>query len=188
MRKIVTLFALPLLIPAAASAQELDRDSQRLELSATAPVACVISSPRVTSQSNASFTSTGTSSGQVNITELVDANNARSRASAIELSLPVVCNASHRVRVSSSNGGLLRAGATGRGRGGAFQEFLGYNVGIDWAGQTATLDSNTNNANINARQPGKGDMVIRIATPAGSGPLIAGQYSDSIVVEVQPAN
>ena len=108
------------------------------------------------------------------------------RLGFVELSLPVVCNASHRVELRSANGGLQRAGATGRG--GAFREFLAYQVGLNWAGQSVQLDTANRSANINASQPGKGDMVIRIATPAGGGPLVAGQYSDSIVVEVQPAN
>jgi Spore Coat Protein U domain len=188
MRKLPYLLAATLLaIPANAQAQELTRASQRLELAAVAPVSCVISQPVVGNQSNTSFTATGTSSGQVNITQLVDAG-AAPRASSIELSLPVLCNASHNIRISSANGGLLRTGAAGRGQSGAFQEFLGYQVGLDWAGQTVTLNSTTTNANINASQPAKGAMVIRIATPAGGAPLVAGQYSDSIVVEVQPAN
>lgn len=188
MRKLPILIAAALALPAAAQAQELTRATQRLELAAVAPVACVISSPTVTSQSNASFASTSASSGQVSITELVDGQNATSRPSSIELSLPVVCNASHRVRVSSANGGLLRAGGSAVARPGGFQEYLTYNVGIDWAGQSAVLETSRRDTSIDSNQPGKGDMVIRIATPAGSGPLVAGQYSDSIVVEVQPAS
>lgn len=186
MRKLPFLFAAALLVPAGAQAQELDRASQRLEVAAVAPVGCVINPPSVTSQSNASYVANGPANGQVNITQLVDAEDATSRASSIELNLPVVCNASHRVMVRSSNGGLQRAGATGRG--GMFQEFLAYTVGIDWSGQTIELQTSRSSANLDVAQPGKGDMVIRIATPAGSGPLVAGQYNDSIVVEVQPTN
>ena len=188
MRKLSLLIAATLALPAAAQAQELDRASQRLELTANAPVACVMSSPSVGNQVNASFVSTSAASGQVNITEFVDPVNATSRASSIELNLPMVCNASHSVRVSSANGGLLRAGATGQGAGGAFAEFLAYNVGVDWSGQSVNLLTTNTTASIAAPDPGKGEMTIRIATPAGSGPLVAGQYSDSIVVEVQPAN
>ena len=188
MRKLPTLIAAALALPAAAQAQELDRASQRLELAANAPVACVISSPSVGIQANASFISTSASSGQVNITEFVDPANATPRASSIELNLPMLCNASHSVRVSSANGGLLRAGAVGRGATGDFAEFLPYNVGVDWAGRSVNLLTTNNTANIDASDPGKGEMTIRIATPAGSGPLIAGQYTDSIVVEVQPTN
>ncbi|HOB12755.1 MAG TPA: hypothetical protein PK680_06130 [Novosphingobium sp.] len=193
MRKLPFLFAatlagLGLAVPGLAQAQDLTTASQRLELAAVAPVACVISTPSVTNQSNASYASTGSASGQVSITELVDGDDATSRASSIELNLPVVCNASHRVRISSANGGLLRAGGSAAGRSGGFQEFLAYQVGIDWAGQSAQLQTTSRDTSIDANQPGKGEMVIRIATPAGGGPLIAGQYSDSIVVEVQPAS
>lgn len=187
MRKLPILIAAALALPAGAQAQELTRASQRLELAGVAPVACVISPPTVGSQSNASFSTTGASSGQVSITEFVDGQNASSRASSIELNLPLVCNASHRVRVSSTNGGMRRAGSTGAGQGG-FAEYLAYTVGIDWSGQSVQLLTSNNNANIDMGQPGKGQMTIRIATPAGGGPLVAGQYSDSIVVEVQPAS
>jgi Spore Coat Protein U domain len=188
MRKLPLLIAAAMALPGAAQAQELNRGSQRLEMAAIAPVACVISQPTVANQSNASFTATGTSSGQVNITQLVDSASAAPRASSIELSLPVVCNASHRIIVRSANGGLLRTGASGRGNGGAFAEYLSYQVGVDWSGQSVQLDTKNNNANIYASQPGKGALTIRIATPAGGTPLVAGQYSDSIVLEVQPAN
>lgn len=188
MRKLPILVAVALAFPAAGQAQELNRAAQRLELAANAPVACVISPPSVGNQANASFAATSASSGQVNITEFVDPANATSRASSIELNLPMVCNASHSVRISSANGGLLRAGAAGRAGTGAFAEFLAYNVGVDWSGRSVNLLTSDNTATIAASDPGKGEMTIRIATPAGSGPLVAGQYSDSIVVEVQPAN
>lgn len=186
MRKLSFMTLAILALPASAQAQELTRSSQRLELAAEAPVACVISQPTVGNQSNASFATTGASSGQVNITQLVDAQSAQPRASSIELSLPVVCNASHQVRVTSANGGLRRAGATAAG--GGFQQFLAYSVGIDWSGQTVDFNTSNTNATLDASRPAKGTMIIRIATPAGGAPLVAGQYSDSIVVEVQPAN
>lgn len=188
MRKLPLLIAAALALPGTAQAQELNRGSQRLEMAAIAPVSCVISQPTVGNQSNASFTATGSSSGQVNITQLVDSQNAAPRASSIELSLPVVCNASHRIVVRSANGGLLRTGASGRGTGGAFAQYLSYQVGIDWSGQSVQLDTSNNTADLNASQPAKGALTIRIATPAGGTPLVAGQYSDSIVLEVQPAN
>ncbi len=188
MRKLLIPIAAVAALPAVAQAQELDRGNQRLELAGNAPVACVISSPSVGTQANASFISTSASSGQINITEFVDPVNATSRASSIQLNLPMICNASHSVRVSSANGGLLRAGAASRVATGGFSEFLAYNVGVDWAGRSVDLLTTNNTANIAAADPGRGEMTIRIVTPAGTGPLIAGQYSDSIVVEVQPAS
>ncbi len=188
MRMLPYVIAAVLAVPAAAQAQELDRATQRLELAANAPVACVISSPSAGGQANATLTSTRASSGQVNMWVFVDSVNATSLASSIELSLPMVCNASHSVRVSSANGGLLRGGAVSRTPSGGFSEFLPYNVGLDWSGRSIDLLTSNNTADLAVSDPGKGEMTIRIATPAGSGPLIAGQYTDSIVVEVQPAS
>lgn len=186
MRTLPILIVAALALPAAAQAQELNRATQKLELTALAPVACVISPATVSRADNASFSNTGSSSGQVSINALVDVTTAAPRASSIELSLPVVCNASHRIELRSANGGLQRAGATGSS--GAFREFLAYQVGLDWVGQSLQLDTASRSVNLPTNQPGKGEMIIRIATPAGGGPLVAGQYSDSIVVEVQPAN
>lgn len=188
MRKLPIMIAAILAIPAGAQAQDTNRASQRLELAAVAPVACVISQPTVGNQTNASFSATSSASGQVSITQFVDPQNATALPSSIELNLPVVCNSSHSVRVTSSNRGLLRDGAGSAAQPGGFAEFLAYQVGIDWSGQSVELQTGNGNASINASQPGKGDVTIRIATPAGGGPLVAGQYTDSIVVEVQPAN
>lgn len=187
MRKSI-LFAVAVFLPGAAQAQELDRAAQQLVMSGTAPVACVINAPRAANQSNASFTETGSSSGQINITQFVDPQSAQPRASSIELNVPVLCNTSHRVRISSLNGGLLRGGAKGRGQGGTFAEFVRYTIGLDWLGQTTQFDTGTNSTSIRANQPGRGNAVLRVATPAGGAPLVAGQYRDTIVVEVEPSN
>ena len=173
---------------APATAQVTDTASQRLELLGNAPAACVISTASAANGSNASFTATGASSARVNITQLVDSQNATSLASSIELSVPVICNASHRVVVRSTNGGLARAGGNQRGTGGAFSEFLTYRFGLGWAGQVLDRGSDTGEVTLDAGQAAKGDVRLRIVTPAGSGPLVAGQYNDSIVIEFQAAN
>ena len=175
-------FALP------AAAQVTDTASQRLEIMGNAPPACVISQATASNASNASYAATGASAGQINITQLVDGNTATSLASSIELSLPVICNASHRVIVRSTNGGLSRLGGNSRGSTGGFSEFLAYNFGLGWAGQNLDRGSDTGPVIVDATEPAKGEVRIRVTTPAGSGPLIAGQYNDSIVIEFSAAN
>lgn len=174
-------------LAAPAQAQVTDTTSQRLELIGNAPAACVFSTPTASNGSNASFTATSANSARINITQLVDNQNATSLASSIELSLPMVCNASHRVVVRSTNGGLARLGGNSRGSGG-FVEFLAYRFGIGWAGQNLDRSSDTGEVIVDAGEPAKGEVRLRITTPAGSGPLVAGQYNDSIVIEVQAAN
>ncbi len=175
------------LIAVPAEAQVIDTASNRLELLGDAPAACVFAAPTAGSGSNATLAVTGSTSARINITQLVDGTNANSLPSSIELNLPVICNAAHRVVVRSTNGGLSRVGGNQRGSG-PFAEFLAYSFGIGWAGQQLDRGSDTGDAVLDATQPAKGEVRLRIATPAGSGPLVAGQYNDAIVIEFQAAN
>lgn len=187
--------ALPLSILAAltcagtAQAQELDRASQQVVMRGDAPVGCVANSARAGNALNASWQEQGPNGGRVVITSLVDDTSATARASAIQLSLPVICNSSHRITVRSSNGGLLRQGASGNrnGRGG-FSEFQAYDVALQWQQQVVRIGGNTGTATLNQAQPAKGDLVVDIAVPRGTTPLVAGTYSDAVVVEIRPAN
>lgn len=186
------LLASPMLAIAAvpALAQGVATASQEFEMLGDAPAACVLNSPTASGTVNASFSATSASAGQISITELVDPQTAMPRQSAIQLSLPAVCNTSHRVTVRSSNGGLLRAGgqASNRQSAGRFGDFLIYSFGIDWAGQSLVRPSDAGLVEIDSTQPRDGEILLRVTTPEGGGPLVAGQYSDSIVVEVQASN
>ena len=181
-----------LLVLAASSpttAQEVQASSQQLRLAGTAPAACLLSAPVVNAATNASFAVTGASSAQIAITQLVDTQTATSLASTIALSLPVTCNASNTVTLRTTNGGLRRAGsAAGLAAPGGFSEFLSYRLGLDWAGQSLDQASTAGEATIASAQPAQGNMVLRVSTTAGNGPLVAGRYDDSIVIEVHAAN
>lgn len=172
----------------AAQAQTADNAPQALVLAGDAPPACVIDQPTASNPVNASYRSTGGSSGQIDIAQFVDPQTALSQASSIELNLPVICNTSHRLVVRSLNGGLLRDGAVASTGGGGFSEFLSYQVSVAWNGQSIEKSSDGGATSIDAAQPGSGDMVIRVATLAGGGPMVAGQYNDAIVVAFEPAN
>lgn len=187
--------ALPITILAAlafagsAQAQELDRASQQVVMRGDAPVACVANSARAGNASNAVWQDQGPNGGQVVITSLVDETTAAARPSAIQLSLPVVCNSSHRITLRSANGGLLRQGAMGnRNRPGGFSEFQAYDVAMQWQQQVVRLGGGTATASLAFAQPAKGDLVVDISVPRGTTPLVAGTYSDAVVVEIRPAN
>lgn len=174
----------------AAQAQQLDRSSQQLELFGDAPVACVANSARVTSATNATFQSTGPSGGSVVFPLLVDTTTATARASSIGLALPVICNSSHRVTLRSENGGLLRQGGSRTGNANrGFTEFQAYGVSVQWQGQSASVgNGGSNSAALAQSQPAKGDVQLEIAVPQGTQPLVLGTYTDTVVVEIRPAN
>ncbi len=168
-----------------AIAQENDTSNRRLEMIGEAPAACVLGQPTAVNAVNASFTIGDRTSGTIGIPEFIDLQTAETLASSIDLEFPVTCNASHSVTLRSTNGGMLREGApsnAARSTGG-FREFVGYDMQLGWAGKQIDLGSETTSAEIDAGQPAKGELVLRVATPAGSGPLVAGQYSDAIIIE-----
>lgn len=189
MRKLAFRVAFAVLACGPAHAQEIDTASNRIEMVGDAPAACVVSPPAATGGQNATFSPGDASNSRISITQLVDQQNALSQASSIQLSVPATCNSSHRVVVRSSNGGLARGGVgTAAGGGGGFGEFLPYDVAIDWAGKSIAQTSDQGVALLETTQPGTGTVSIRVATRAGGGPLVAGQYTDSIIIEFQPSN
>lgn len=171
----------------AAFVQDIARSSQQLELNATAPSNCVVRAVRATGDANASFQTSGTTGGQVTITRLVDPDTAQPRATTIEIAIPATCNASHRVTARSGQGGLQRLGATGA-QGTGFAEFLPYSMQVGWAGVQRSQTSDQGPLAIAVANGATGEVALRIATTAGGTPLVAGQYEDSIVIQLQPAD
>lgn len=172
-----------------AQAQEINRADQRLEMQGDAPAGCVANAARASNQINATYQDNGPTGGVVVFPILVDESTATTRASSIQLAVPVVCNTSHQITVRSYNGALVRLGANAaRSGSGGFSETQSYDVGLQWQQQTARLGGLTASAAIFYNQPAKGDLIVDIAIPRGTNPLVAGTYSDAVVVEIRPAN
>lgn len=190
MRAVSLLIVSGLFAAVPAQAQELNRGTQRLELLGAAAPACVAGSARPGRQVNATYQDGGPSGGTIVIPILVDPTTAATQGSAIQLNLPVVCNTSHHISVRSYNGGLLRdgAGAGGNRNTGGFSQFQGYDVLVAWQNATARIGGNGSTAALAYGQPAKGDLILDIAIPKGTQPLVAGTYRDAVVVEIRPSN
>jgi spore coat protein U-like protein len=187
---IVFAAAFPIALASAGALAQNPRSSEhRIDLYGEAPSACVIRTPGAASGTNASFAAVGASSGEVRITELVDPNNAEPRAASINLALPVICNAPHRVTLRSGNGGLLRAGGQRGSRPGGFGEFLPYQLSAQWAGSQVQASSDRGAPLTIQSQAGRaGDVSISVAIPQGGQPLVAGTYADAVTIEFEVAN
>lgn len=177
--------------PIAVHAQTLNESGQELEFVGQAPPACVLRAPTATAGVNANFDPTGPASGELRIVQMVSPDTAEPLPTSITLALPVICNASHRIELRSQNGGLLRDRGNARNRqsGSGFGEFLTYQVGLDWAGQQRSASSEeATTLAIDAPRGAAGDATLTFSLPGGGGPLVAGRYSDAIVIEFQAAN
>jgi hypothetical protein len=188
MMRLLLITAAALALPGLALAQTTNTGHGRLDLTGTAPSACLISTPTAAAGANTTFQSTGAQQGQVTITQLADPTTAQPVAATINLALPIICNAAHRVTISTTNGGLARVGGSGQTTGG-FREFLPYSVSASWAGQTATATSTAGaTVTINANDGAAGQLSLVIQVPGGGTPLIAGTYDDQVVIQLQVAS
>lgn len=184
--KLLTV-ALALMAASPAAAQAGDVARGRVEIAGRTPPACLIRTARAGEALNASFAPSGPSSGEIRIAELVDPQTAQPRAAAMVIELPVVCNAAHRLTLSSANGGLLREGGDPRNRQTAsgFGELLGYQLDASWGGRVLILDAaEAPLAALDIPDGATGDLSLRLSIPAGGGPLVAGRYSDTVVIEL----
>jgi hypothetical protein len=185
-RAVLTL--LTAAVPALAAAQVVDPAVRpRLDLIGDAPSACMLQAPTAGPGANAALERVGPLSGQVRITRLVDPNTLEPQAASIDLAFPLICNSAHRLIVRTARGGLVldtpAPPATG------FRDRLSYTVEAEWAGARAEGSSDSRTpVDIAVSDGAAGVVSVSIRIPGGGAPLVAGAYSDSVVVELQPAN
>lgn len=178
----LSLAALP------AVAQTTDTGRGRLEITGHAPATCVIQTARTSDGINASFVATSASAGEIRIANLVDPITAQPRLAEIIVTLPIVCNAANRLTLTTANGGLLRDGGTGRHRQSATElgELVGYSVSAGWANRVLALNTNTGSTISFAVPDGTaGDLSLLVRVSPGGGPLVAGRYADTVIIELQ---
>jgi hypothetical protein len=187
-RYLIAALALASCTPA--FAQSTDTGLQQLDIAGIANPACLMRGPAATGGVNASFQNISASSGEIRIVELVNPQTAQPRATSINIAMPVICNSAHRLSIISRNGGLKRVSANERNQsGGGFADFLSYSLNAAWAGQSLSQSSDVSGGlNINAANAGAGNMTIGFAVKAGTTPLVAGVYTDSLTIEFRAAN
>ena len=187
MMRSICLSLLLAFAPATAFAQNTAPQG-RLDIVGEAPNACVISSPGSAAGANAIFRSMTAGAAEVRITEMIDPQTSTARASSISILLPIICNSAHRLVLSSGNGGLLRDGGSTQPGPGGFREFVPYQVSAVWSGQTVASASDGGPVVINVPDGAAGDASVTIDVPGGGAPLVAGGYSDAVVIELRVEN
>jgi hypothetical protein len=203
MRKITSLLplaiALGMALPAAAqsttaSLPETDSTSgpvaaplttQNLSIEGSAPTACSIRVITLNPGSAATLTSATQGNALVTLgtPNFVDPQTAVPTGGRVFLGVPIICNGAHTVIVRSTNGRLtLESGAAG---GNGFRNAVDYSLTTSWAGLNQSFNTqSTSSLQIPVSQANSGDALVTIDIPSGGQPLVAGVYSDLIVVEV----
>lgn len=101
------------------------------------------------------------------------------------LNIPVLCNQAHTLSVESRRGGLSLSQVPLEA--GAFRTSVPYRVQVSWAGADDDFSSDGSSAFLSIGDAGQGLLNVVIDIPAGGVPLVAGSYSDELVLVLSVA-
>lgn len=162
-------------------ADQTQRNS--METGATVAKVCRLGSVTMSNAQNATFNVTD-QGGTIALSAMADRNTARALPATISVTFDSVCNQSLFIRLVSANGGLKQEqGAQG---GNGFINRVDYSADLGWAGGQANLTTTggTNESTIVPLSGAQsGPVTLNITIPAGSQPLVAGDYADVLTVE-----
>jgi hypothetical protein len=176
-----------LLGPSLAMAQDVSVETSqgRTQFIGTAPLACLLSTPVGNQISGATLTTTG-ASAQLTFSSdtLIDPQTAVARPFTMSLAVPVLCNAAHSVIIRSLRGGMAPQSGTTQVNG--FSSRIDLDVSASWAGTNVQGSTNGNplSLSINVLDAASGNVEVTLRGVGGTNPLVAGRYSDGIVIDL----
>lgn len=176
--------------------------SNAISVGGTAVDVCLIrTAPTVGALTNATLSNLGAGAGTIAIDTLANTTDATLNAASIQLTFPAMCNNTHRVSVTSAQGGLQNASAvenTVMSGSANFIRKVGYTVGYTWAGSTGgglALSTNsgtggsgptagsTTSTPLQISGANDGNLVMTIAVAAvANTPVVAGSYTDTLTL------
>lgn len=180
-RHALLLTALVASVPATASAQEVVTQSNQLSYSGQIQPGCIMAAATSPSAQNASMSSPTPGSAEVVVTQLVGDDGVPLGAQ-ITLSMESACNQAHTLRVGSQNGALTTPASTGAT--GPFRDTLPYAVVVNWASADQSFNSGDGLQAQPVNDAARGPITVIIQIPAGGAPMVAGSYSDQLVLEL----
>lgn len=142
--------------------------------------ACRLSTPAASGAQNISVEGLSNGTADLTISQLVGEAGA-SLGATIVLEVPAVCNQAHVITVTSRNGGLTTEGGPVSG---PFRASLPYGVTVGWAGQQRTLNTEAGQVSVELPDAATGSVTVVIEVPSGGAPLVAGAYSDELILEL----
>lgn len=165
-----------------ASTSEADHEA-RIEFKAEAAEACAYSLSETTEQSRAIVKETG-GGLIVELGEVADPSTVRARAVQFSLTLQATCSFEHSLSVRSQNGGLTHETETAAN---GFTDRIDFYLGVGWAARENSFVTNgalDHALRIDVAGANSGDLELSFSTILGEAPLLAGNFSDIIIIEM----
>jgi len=179
----------------ASQAYGADRTDTPFTVIGSAPRICAVSDPVLTSGALMNFQSLNGTSLQ--ISELADPKTLATNAAQATVSFNAVCDYPHQVILESQNAGLYRGGGVASAPPRGFADGVPYSVQLAWGPVVHRLfvPATTRQVvqdRVVAPQAIAGTLQLQISIQAGASnltanaPLIAGDYSDTLRVTLEP--
>ena len=165
-------------------AQSVEAPARPLAFNGLAAPGCIMQAPSSPSSSNASVTSVAPGAADILFGQLVGEDGVPVGATVV-LTVPAACNQAHVLTLASTSGGL--ANLDGTPVGGPFRALLPYVATVTWGVESETYDSANPPLTIPHGDAAVGSITVIIEIPAGGAPLVAGAYSDQLVLELAAA-
>jgi len=155
------------------------------------PLCSFAAAPRALNADNMSLSGAGQNSASISVNQLTDSATALLIKASIQLEIIGVCNESHYLSLKTSKGGLTLEDQTGV-VGGNFLDHVNYRAQADWAGQSVSLNTDaiaekkTTSGVIEKTHRGALNISLLIDenTNDMNKPLLAGQYTDFLTVQI----
>ena len=165
----------------AAQAQVASTQQNQMTFNGDVAAGCITAAAAASSAQNAEAQDMVSGSANVVVTRLVGDDGVPLGAE-ISLALPSTCNQAHTLTLTSVNGGMTNAG--GALASGAFRSLLPYTVVVNWAGQSQTFSTGAGALTQPVSDAATGPVSVTIQIPSGGAPMVAGSYSDQLVLQL----
>jgi hypothetical protein len=160
-----------------------------------APQVCAVQNPVLAPGALVNFR--GLNGTMLQIDQLADPSTLTTLAASADVIFAAVCNYPHRIVLESQNNGLWRGGAVGASAPSGFADGVPYTASLTWgpASSSFVVDATarkTSQLSAMVNRPAAGDIRIHLAIQSGAtnlsanAPLVAGIYSDTLRVTVEP--
>lgn len=190
-------FALALLLAGSpALAAETDSSSEtNYDVAGRTPVICTLTTDEGETRALVNFSTVDRNIFQID--QMVSQASLSTQAASFDLTLAGVCNSAHVIRLESLNNGLWQVSEPSVARPEGFGTAIPYEVVTRWSDQQADLaaDAGVRQAHrisVPISSPASGLLKLHFEIRQGAtnlranAPIIAGAYSDTLTVILEP--
>jgi hypothetical protein len=186
---------LGILLGAGAASAQTQTATAALPVSGNTPQVCAVRNPTLAPGAQINFL--GLSGNTLQIDRMVDSTTLSTSAASVDVRFNAVCNYPHRLRLESQNNGLWQTGQITGTPPAGFGTAVPYRAAFSWGSVNGELDTDAQSRRIadqrfNIDNATAGMILLHISIAPGASnlrsnaPLLAGYYSDTLRIFVEP--